>query len=93
MNTIKPRVSLLTAAIRKDEPLTVIKSVDTAVHEAKPFDAIGIGQDLARYIGSKLYEPALTADKAGALAAYILEEAKKKCRGVWWTKHDSVAWS
>lgn len=61
--------------------MAVIKSIDTAIHSAKLFDAIGIGQDLARYIGSKLYRPDLTIDKAAALAAYILEEAKQNIEG------------
>jgi len=82
----KPGFSLLTAFIQKGYPVpTVIKTVDTAVHSADPFDAIGIGQDLARYIGSKLYRDDLSDDQGAALAAYILEEAKqnvKDCGGL-----------
>jgi 20S proteasome alpha/beta subunit len=77
----KPRISLLAVAIRKGGSPAIIKAVDTAVHDAKPFDAIGIGQDLARYLGSKLFHPLLSADHAGALAAYILEEAKANVEG------------
>jgi hypothetical protein len=78
----KPSFSLLTAVIDRgsDFPF-VVKSVETAVHLAESFDTIGIGQDLARYIGSKLYHRNISADQAAALAAYILEEAKENVVG------------
>jgi 20S proteasome alpha/beta subunit len=78
----KPNVSLLTAVIQRGVPFPfVIKSVDTAVHAANAFDAIGIGQDLAKYIGSKLYQDDFSEDQGAALAAYILEEAKQNVEG------------
>jgi 20S proteasome alpha/beta subunit len=78
----KPSISLLTAIIEKDAEFPfVIKSVDTAVHSANSFDAIGAGADLARYIGSKLYKRGLSDDQGAALAAYILEEAKQNIEG------------
>lgn len=76
----KPRISLLMAVAGRDS-LSVTKSVDTAVHSALPFDAIGVGQDLARYIGSKLYGENLSSEQAAALGAYVLEEAKRNVEG------------
>jgi hypothetical protein len=78
----KPSFSLLTAIMERNDPFPyVIKSVDTAVHNASPFDCVGVGQDLARYLGSKLYRRSLSEDQAAVLAAYILEEAKHNVEG------------
>lgn len=93
----KPRVSLLTVVVRRNEGvISVIKSVDTATHNAMPFDTIGIGRDLAQYIGSKLYRPDLEPEQAAALGTYIIEEAKKNVEGcgglsqILWISNESL---
>jgi hypothetical protein len=74
----KPSFDTLTAVMEYERSCPyVVKSVDTAIHLASPFDAIGIGPDLARYIGCKLFRKGLTDDQATTLAAFILEEAKE----------------
>jgi 20S proteasome alpha/beta subunit len=78
----KPSISLLTAVMLKGDPHPlVIKSSETAVHTASAFDVIGTGQDLAKYIASKLFRNNLSDDQGAALAAYILEEAKQNVDG------------
>jgi len=80
--TEKPSFSLLIAIrISGEDFVHLIKTYDTAVRRADSFESIGIGAELARYIGSKLFKGGLPAEEGALLAAYILHEAKNNVIG------------
>jgi hypothetical protein len=78
----KPSFSLLIGVTWPGEDLVhFIKTSDTAVRLADSFESIGIGAELARYIGSKLFRGGLPAEEGAALAAYVLHEVKNNVVG------------
>jgi hypothetical protein len=64
-----------------DDFVHFIKTSDTAVRRADSFEAIGIGAELARYIGSKLFRSGMPAEEGAILAAYMLHEVKSNIVG------------
>jgi len=78
----KPNFSLLIGvSLPGEEFVHFIKTSDTAVRLADSFESIGIGAELARYIGSKLFRNGLPAEEGAALAAYVLHEVKNNVVG------------
>lgn len=73
----KPNFSLLIGVrLPDDDFVHFIKTSDTAVRRADAFESIGIGAELARYIGSKLFTGGLPVEEGAILAAYVLHEVK-----------------
>ena len=78
----KPSFSLLIGVRLPDDDLVhFIKTSDTAVRRADSFEAIGIGAELARYLGSKLFRGGMPVQEGAVLAAYVLHEVKNNVVG------------
>ena len=78
----KPNFSLLLGIrLFDDDFVHFIKTSDTAVRRADAFESIGIGAELARYIGSKLFHGGMSLDEGAVLAAYVLHEVKNNVSG------------
>jgi hypothetical protein len=78
----KPNFSLLIGVrLRGDDFVHFIKTSDTAVRRGDSFESIGIGAELARYIGTKLFRGGMSVDEGALLAAYVLHEVKNNVVG------------
>lgn len=78
----KPTFSLLIGLwLPNDDFVRFIKTSDTAVRRGDAFESIGIGAELARYIGSKLFRGGMPAEEGATLAAYVLHEVKNNVVG------------
>lgn len=78
----KPNFSLLIGLrLRDHDFVNFIKTSDTAVRRADSFESIGIGEELARYLGSKLFRGGMPVEEGAVLAAYVLHEVKNNVVG------------
>lgn len=78
----KPSFSLLIGVrLLDDDSVHLIKTSETAVRRGDSFESIGIGAELARYIGSKLFSGGMPVDEGAVLAAYVLHEVKNNVVG------------
>jgi hypothetical protein len=72
---------LIAIRILSEDFVHLIKASDTAVRRGDAFESVGSGNELARYIGSKLFRGGMPAEEGALLAAYILHEAKHNVVG------------
>jgi hypothetical protein len=78
----KPNFSLLIGVrLPGDDFVHFIKTSDTAVRRADSFESIGAGEELARYLGSKLFRGGMPVEEGAVLAAYVLHEVKNNVVG------------
>lgn len=78
----KPNFSLLIGLrLPGDDFVRLIKTSDTAVRRGDAFESIGIGEGLARYVGSKLFKGGMPVEEGAMLAAYVLHEVKNNVVG------------